>query len=67
MLSIPFSRSVAGTIYEHVGHSDQGNGRHAAGFPSQCQPPFFPSITDEHRVTSHQEDGRGLDLDAKGC
>src|SRR5690348_9691457 len=47
MPSILLSRSVAGIIHEHAGQSGQGNGRHAAGFPSNANPAFFPSITDE--------------------
>jgi len=54
MPSILLSRSVAGTIHEPIGESDQGNGRHAAGFPIQCQPGVLPINHRRNRVTSHQ-------------
>jgi hypothetical protein len=54
MPSIVLSRSVAGTIHEHVGQSDQGNGRHAAGFPIQCQPGVLPINHRLNRVTSQR-------------
>ena len=54
MPSILLSRSVAGIIHEHVGQSGQGNGRHAAGFPIQCQPGVLPINHRRNRVTSHQ-------------
>jgi hypothetical protein len=59
MPSIPFSHSVAGTIHEHVGHSDQGNGRHAAGFPSQC-----PTRRSSHQSPTNTASLRTSDVTA---